>query len=250
MKFMMITDPWCDNQSLIQRFGATLFRQGDRKALLADLIINGRWNRPEFIPETVFNVIQRINIVAGLDTIGWKNGSFNLKQALNSCRYITPTVNWWDLCWKHCRPRIAIGVCIILHNKNLSFVNLQKRGITLAAICHNCMRNVDSNDLIFCTCSYAQKVWCEIFSLLRIDNPGCNSLMQLVEWFGLQTNSTSTKSKVLSSVFSTVIWKIWAIRNDVLHNGVQIQTNFAAQSIIWEVLTHLKIRLEDLLLIF
>ncbi|XP_059650522.1 uncharacterized protein LOC132296329 [Cornus florida] len=128
---------------------------------------------------------------SGSDIIGWKTGSFSLKAAWNSCRFINPTLNWCDLCWKHCRPRIAVVVGIILHNKNLSLINLQKRDITITAICHNCTRNVDSNDHLFCTCNYAQQVWHEIFSLLHIDNPHCISLMQMVEWFGQQTTTDS-----------------------------------------------------------
>ncbi|XP_059663437.1 uncharacterized protein LOC132309102 [Cornus florida] len=56
-------------------------KQIDRQTSLAELIVNGKWEKPVYFPERVFSVIQRLKIIPGSDIIGWKDGGFSLKAA-------------------------------------------------------------------------------------------------------------------------------------------------------------------------
>ncbi|XP_059626585.1 uncharacterized protein LOC132269414 [Cornus florida] len=218
--------------------------------MAAAIMTEGRWNIPDYLPVEVKDVVQRIIIKPGTDKIVWRHSQFSLKAAWSVCRYTGSTQKWSAIIWRYSRPRVAMGVCIILHNRNLSLVNLQKCGIILTSICHNCWRSMDTNDHLFYNCTYAQAVWQEIFSLIQMELPVCESLMEVVDWFCLQTSNKSVKTKILSAIFTTTVWKIWNVRNVVLHDGCQDQAPYVAKTIVWEVLTYLTRSLEDFILVF
>ncbi|XP_059623105.1 uncharacterized protein LOC132266268 [Cornus florida] len=86
LRFKLLTDPWCNNQSLIQQFGATRFRQIERNTMVSSIIHNGEWMFPVDFPEIACTAIQRLQLQAGTDTISWKHGRFSLKAAWSLCR--------------------------------------------------------------------------------------------------------------------------------------------------------------------
>ncbi|XP_059663640.1 uncharacterized protein LOC132309340 [Cornus florida] len=194
--------------------------------------------------------IQQTHIHAGSDQIKWKHGNFSLKAAWNCCRVTGNRCKWARLCWKHCRSRISLCVVIILHNKNLSFVNLQKRGLPVTSICHNCYAGDDSNEHLFYHCGFVVEIWRGVFDLLQLQVPQFLSLNHIVAWFLYNTTTKSLKSKILNGTFPVTLWKIWSSRNAMLHTGIQEQSSHAVQAIIWDVITYLNINLVDLLIVF
>ncbi|XP_059639300.1 uncharacterized protein LOC132281624 [Cornus florida] len=69
MDFNLLTDPWCEQQTLIQKVGAALLRQVDINLKVADIIQNGNWAIPDFLLEEAVIDILRVEINSGKDVI-------------------------------------------------------------------------------------------------------------------------------------------------------------------------------------
>ncbi|XP_059658725.1 uncharacterized protein LOC132305056 [Cornus florida] len=203
-----------------------------------------------FFPSLARDFISRLQIYAGQDTILWQHGVFSLKAAWEVCRLRDQKLKWFKLCWKGCRPRTAVVVHIIMLNKNLSFVNLQKRGLQVPSVCHNCFANADFNAHLFCSCPLANKVWKDPLELFKFPLQDFISMDQIVDWFLLNVSTNSAKSKILRSVFSVTIWIIWKARNKSLHQGIQEDADQLVKQVIWEILLLHSFSLSDLLELF
>ncbi|XP_059650585.1 uncharacterized protein LOC132296398 [Cornus florida] len=230
--------------SLIQRFWATIFRNYDKVAKLNTIIVNGVWSFPPYFPGVVAEDFM-VNIVSktGQDEVLWAHGRFSLKNAWSVCRARGQIVRWKGICWKFCRPRISISVVIVVHNRNLSCVNLQRRGFAGPAIYHNCFNEEDTNDHLFCTCPYAVQVWQLVLSRLNLVQ--FQGLELLLDWLLKMTHCRQTK--LLKGVVCMFIWKIWMERNNVLHGGIKESASVVANSIVWEVLNLFSLGIADVL---
>ncbi|XP_059639535.1 uncharacterized protein LOC132281892 [Cornus florida] len=195
--FKLVTDPWCNEQSLIQLFGAARFKGVDRQTVLASIIDHGAWSITENL-DFIQNVIQQVVIHEGPDQIKWKDRQFSLKAAWNSCRSSTQIEKW---------------------------------------------AGADTNDHLFTSCDFASRIWREIFELVHLQCPKFVSLNQVVDWFIQYTVIKSIKSNILCGLFAVTIWKIWSVRNNVLHSEIQDPSNQVVQAIIWDVIAYLNLSL-------
>ncbi|XP_059663367.1 uncharacterized protein LOC132309031 [Cornus florida] len=248
--FNMLFDPWCAGLSLIHRFGADIFKNYDKQARLNTLIVDGRWSFPQFFSTSAVTFIANIVVKSGQDAIEWSQGRFNLKNVWKICRARGQIVGWKELSWKFCRPRVAVLVVIILHNKNLSCFNLQRRGFSGPAIYHNCFKEEDSNDHLFCKCSYALEVWQQVLNKLHISVVRFQGINQFVEWILLQVQVDCLRSKIIKEIFCVFIWKIWMERNVSLHGGSKEQASVATNLVVWEVMHFFSIGFAELMVLF
>ncbi|XP_059669018.1 uncharacterized protein LOC132314136 [Cornus florida] len=200
--------------------------------------------------EITAEFVANVPLKAGNDEISWTHGEFSLKNAWAACRTRGQVVKWKSLCWKYCRPRVAVTFVIIMHNKNLSFVNLQRRGFHGPSICHNCFQAEDTNNHLFCTCEYAVEVWQQVVIWLNTTDIRFQELSVFVEWMLQLTQVKGFKSKLLKGLFVVFVWKIWMERNAALHSGSKVSSAAAANDIIWEVLNFFSLGLADMLAIF
>ncbi|XP_059644155.1 uncharacterized protein LOC132285935 [Cornus florida] len=76
--FKLLIDPWCNDHSLIQLFGAARFRGLDWQTKLASIIDHVVWSLTENL-EFTQNVIQQVIIHEGSDQIKWKDGLITWK---------------------------------------------------------------------------------------------------------------------------------------------------------------------------
>ncbi|XP_059668889.1 uncharacterized protein LOC132313974 [Cornus florida] len=212
--------------------------------------MHARWSFPQFFLASAVTFMANIVVKSGQDDIEWSQGRFSLKNVWEICRARGQIVGWKELCWKFCRPRAAVLVVIILQNKNLSCFNLQRMRFSGPSICHNCFKEEESNDHLFCKCSYVLEVWQQVLDKLHISVVRFQGLNQFVEWILLQVQADCLKSKIMKGIFCVFIWKFWMERNVSLHGGSKEQASVAANVIVWEVMHFFSIGFAELMILF
>ncbi|XP_059658794.1 uncharacterized protein LOC132305131 [Cornus florida] len=101
--FKLLSDPWCEGHSLLQKFGHRIVRRLGFAwdSFLSSLMDNGGWNL-HILQDTIFHpirdYIQTLVIHDREDKYTWDGGSFSFKNAWKGCRVMHPEVLWYRMC--------------------------------------------------------------------------------------------------------------------------------------------------------
>ncbi|XP_059627375.1 uncharacterized protein LOC132270195 [Cornus florida] len=235
-KFKVLTDPWCEGETLLQKFRHGLVRRlgFTWSSPLSSLIIEGGWNfgllqADIFTP--IKEYLQTLSIHLRPDKLLWDGGDFTFKRAWKGCRTHYPEVMWSTICWGKTRPRWSIHGVFLFHERLPTMFNLQKRKVQLAPRCSTCLQQIDPRDHIFVQCPFAMKFWGWLKDALgwNVDFNSILSVEELLTWFLLQT------SKLIKTLLVAGFWSIWQERNRRLHGHSSSSTTDVARKTLFEL---------------
>ncbi|CAN1816595.1 Putative ribonuclease H protein At1g65750 [Linum perenne] len=164
--------------------------------------------------------IPQIRLSEGPACITWSlqsDGLFSvssLRRRLTATKYQGSHDFPADVVWQPAVPSKIVCLCWkIFHRKVATIDNLQRKGFSLANRCVLCESSSESVDHLFIRCVFSSEVWSILSSKLSIHGPFPLGIADLIEgWKGLNcTNRFSSAKKV---ILHSVLWYIWAERND------------------------------------
>ncbi|XP_059654802.1 uncharacterized protein LOC132301580 [Cornus florida] len=174
----------------------------------------------------------------------WKT-PFSFKAAWEACRSPSQGVYWAGLCWSGGRPRWPTHYVLVLQRAILTHCYLNYKVFSLVSGCYLCYHNVETLDLLFCSCNYAWEMWYSISGIFGCELQKVNVVQDLVAMFNQRFNGK--KNKLASIVFTAVLYFIWKERNERMHNDLCRAPLELAKCIIWEVLDVMGVTLQDVL---
>ncbi|XP_059635422.1 uncharacterized protein LOC132277599 [Cornus florida] len=244
----VLTDPWCEGETLLQKFGHRRVRRlgFSWSSLLSSIIIDGGWNF-DLLQDEIFRPIKdylhTLPVHARPDKFLWDGGDFNFKKAWKGCRTTYPEALWSSVCWGKARPRWSIHGLLLFQDRLPTMYNLQKRKVQLAPKCSNCLQQIDTKDHVFVQCPFAMNFWSWLKDTLgwTVDFSSIFIVEDLLLWFSSQT-STMIKTLLIGG-----FWSIWQERNRRLHGHSPTSTSEVARNILFEVFDVYNVSLKDII---
>lgn len=189
------------------------------KATVHDFIRNGSWCIPEVLFQKCSILAREINQVTipfsvSEDHRVWNDtssGDLSMKDAFcfhNNAGQVLP---WCKLIWnKSIPPSKSFILWRAMHNRMPTDENLWSRGCIIVSGCSLCGAAAESTHHLFCSCSFAQKLWNWLGSILNfvIDTSSLVSILSICS-----RNWSSQLQEVISAAVVIVIWTIWYCRN-------------------------------------
>lgn len=152
------------------------------------------------------------------------------------------TFGWWTkFIWKPQIPlKICCFTCLAIHNRILTWSNLQRRGILGPGICLLCRGTTEDISHLFGSCPCFQRVWDVILSIfmMKLTWKASSLDANLFQWF-------SNKPKYPNLILF-ILWGIWCAQNSILFWDITILVNIIAACIsanFWEYYHPPKFRL-------
>jgi hypothetical protein len=140
----------------------------------------------------------------------------------------------FDHLWESPAPSKVIAFSWqLLYDRIPTRHNLQTRGIGVSDHpweCLGCVGKVENSNHLFLHCPCAMKIWCDIFSWLRVHLVIPPSLSILFEMVRGSTGNLKMR-KGLVMIWHATLWSIWKARNKAIFSGGK----FLPQEIVEEI---------------
>ncbi|KAJ0836665.1 putative reverse transcriptase zinc-binding domain-containing protein [Helianthus annuus] len=251
-KTLFWIDKWATTQPLKIIFPNLFSAQSDKKCTVQQRYMiqggntNWFWGGAQPISltrdandwESCLQLLHNINIKENeVDSWLWQGAEGpefytvrNLRRELDFIERIAETkvltwLNWTPLkvncfLWRAVQNRIPTREALMIRN------------ITLPTIlCPLCNNRTETTDHILISCEFANYVWLQIFSWIKVPMP--QFLISVVELFEFIRTYPIYKvnKKAMYVILTTTCWMIWKTRNELIFKG----TNSSVSKIIGEV---------------
>ena len=128
-----------------------------------------------------------------------------------------PARFWMEVWNSTALPKVNFFFWTLVHNKQLTGDNLQKRKIAGPHRCVLCCNNSETAQHLFMECSFAEEVWVLTLQELQISAPLQNSIADLfASWSQHYPHRIPSKSfwrRIWIALPKYVCWQIWLARN-------------------------------------
>jgi hypothetical protein len=220
-------DPWCGN-SLVQSLDIPPHLHLFLKAKVKNFIENQRWKIPNCLFSAYPNLLSLINNVTiplqeKNDKLFWNlshDGDLSLKDVYTFYCPASQHLNWTRLVWNACiPPSKSMVYWRCLQHKLPTDDNLVMRGCSLPSMCNLCESEIETNNHLFMTCSFAQNILNWLGSCLNVN---CH-FNELNEAFKLCTSNWSPLCiLVISAAIINCVNFIWFARNQRRFNDKKV----------------------------
>ncbi|CAL2255075.1 unnamed protein product [Prunus armeniaca] len=152
---------------------------------------------------------------SGTDRYIWQftpNGSFSVNSAYSSFFPAEASVKWdWQFLWRlRLPPKVKTFLWIVCHQKLLTNVQRQKRGLTQVPTCPRCDYPMETIAHLFKDCPFSLAIW----NCLQIGDSSSPDMMEFKEWLlrNLQSKRMVYNGLPWPLVFALYLWFIWKWR--------------------------------------
>jgi hypothetical protein len=143
-------------------------------------------------------------------------GTFTIKEAysLQGSQQEQRTNRIWSKVWNPALwPKISTFLWLVVHNRTLTWDNLQKRGFIGPSCCVLCLQHEETKEHLFNGCQYSQQIWDYGAQLMRRSNRRRGSINDTIDnWSG-----TPFHNPILNHIWTILpgftLWQIWKERN-------------------------------------
>ncbi|CAL8174658.1 unnamed protein product [Prunus armeniaca] len=191
------------------------------KLNVGDFLEEGVWDvncLRECLPLHIIHLILSVHAGfngSGTDRYIWQftpNGSFSVNSAYSSLFPAEASVKWdWQFLWRlRLPPKVKTFLRIVCHQKLLTNVQRQKRGLTQVPTCPRCDYPMETIAHLFKDCPFSLAIW----NCLQIGDNSSPDLMEFKEWLlrNLQSKRMVYNGLPWPLVFALYLWFIWKWR--------------------------------------
>lgn len=153
------------------------------------------------------------------DRVGWggtlKKGQIVIRETYQvrmKKKLGTEHAVWSRGLWKLKVQTKIIFFWLVWHDKNLTWSNLQKRGIEGPGVCRHCLNAGENNYHLFYECIFARDVTQLVCTQFNITAPNFQSTIICYEWWGRKGKSF----RIMPIIYH---WYMWISRNRWLFDG-------------------------------
>ncbi|KAK2385146.1 hypothetical protein QL285_072415 [Trifolium repens] len=252
------TSKWLGEAPLALKFPRLYSLSSQKEGMVLDLVVLGAnsvgwnftWRRALFQWEEdlVLSLRELLDgVVLSPEEDCWKwspsdDGNFSVNSAykflakeLNNDLVLNGELEVvFDHLWESPAPSKVIAFSWqLLYDRIPTRHNLQTRGIGVSDHpweCLGCVGKVENSNHLFLHCPCAMKIWCDIFSWLRVHLVIPPSLSILFEMVRGSTGNLKMR-KGLVMIWHATLWSIWKARNKAIFSGGK----FLPQEIVEEI---------------
>ncbi|GJW01571.1 RNA-directed DNA polymerase, eukaryota, reverse transcriptase zinc-binding domain protein [Tanacetum coccineum] len=209
--------PLCDIIPFKKRYEARM----DKRASVADMIVNGVWNWPKEW-ETQFRIINDIQIPilreGEQDGLIWKDQNenkmkFSIRSVWEKFKERKPEISWHKVVWyPQCNPRYAFIVWLAMHKRLATQDRIMAWNKNTNLKCPLCSKESDSHEHLFFKCPYSEGIWRNVTT--KMGKRNWDNVWEKVACTIAKGGCKSNIKSVLDRMeFSTTIYFVWNERN-------------------------------------
>ncbi|XP_071729183.1 uncharacterized protein [Rutidosis leptorrhynchoides] len=239
-------DPWIDGTPLALKFPRLLALEDNKFDTVADRHPNGSWlwfwrRDPRGGIElsnfnSLLDILAMTSLSNNVDTWTW-DGDSSCGNSVAAARrlidlhsiapFSCPT-NWLSLY----PSKVNIFIWRLRMNRLATKDNLERKGIDLPNyLCVWCNVQNESVHHVFVSCVISKQIWSYLGSWINFNLPSWNNLEEL--WIWMDNLSVHEKKKiVVRSIFYSVLWNIWRLRNSYVFNDPTFRISHVLDNII------------------
>lgn len=233
-------DEWC-GVSLTSTLNIPVHISQNLQATVADFIINGVWSIPQIVQmafPAINSLVHKVTIPTDAveDKLVWKNaanGELSLKDAYIFKAHCTQNIGWAKKIWsKDIPPSKSLLCWRLMHNRIPTDDNLVLRGCSLASMCSNCNKYVETSFHLFFECSFAKYLWNWFAGILNLPIQVSN----LEDIWKICDRRWSPQCKlVVQAGIVNIISSIWYRRNQARFKDKLIHRKLSINNIVSSV---------------
>ncbi|GKV27995.1 hypothetical protein SLEP1_g37098 [Rubroshorea leprosula] len=239
-KILFWSDNWVGNRPLNEVLYGPFSLNGENLRINEVIRPSGEWDWDSIeypLPEDIKSKIKAITIQSVSqyqDGFCWglsSNGLFQTKSAYYLAKNIPNELQEsWLWVWNiHSLPKNQHFIWQLRHGKLLTKEVLFAWGIADSDLCPRCQREPESLNHLFRECPYSNLLWDALtpfpINAMFLD-------LNFADWLRshscLQTNVGGLK---WNTIFSFIIWSLWYLRNQLVHEGKNLPINVACDLI-------------------
>jgi hypothetical protein len=239
-------DKWIGDTPLKDRFLRLFTISNQKEASVADVWNMGNeverwrfhWRRRFFVWEETMlgelkELLNGVLISEEVDSWSWQPESdkvFTVKSAYDVVAKLsvstTENVQWhakvFQSLWKSPTPsKVCSFVWQLLHDRIPTKQNLIIRHVIVAgndSLCPMCGLETETAEHLFLYCSFATKVWVEIFLWFNTPFSLPHNRFSIFSCFSCVGDQRTYKGRMM--ICCAVVWKIWKLRNSILFENI------------------------------
>lgn len=127
------------------------------------------------------------------------------------------------------RSEALLTMCIVNYDRLPTRNRLASWGISVPSNCPFCSREVETRDHMLLFCEYSFDVWSEVFNRCYPPTSMFTDWSELLSWIW---NPSSKKRSLLRKMGSQiVVYHLWKMRNNLIHNQISLPASTVFQRI-------------------
>lgn len=153
------------------------------------------------------------------DILRWGSnpkGAFNLKEAykLLAASLDQQSNQKWQTLWSRGTwTKITLFSWLVLHNRALTWDNLQKRGFIGPSRCMLCENGLETLNHLLNTCPTACSLWDEMAIVFKQSDRDRNSIQNSLSQWRSSTSSNPLVNNAWNLVPGAIVWILWKEKN-------------------------------------
>jgi len=153
------------------------------------------------------------------DILRWGNnpkGTFNLKEAYKISAASPdwqPDLRWHALWTRGNWSKITLFSWLIMHNRALTWNNLQRRGFIEPSRCALCENEIETLNHILNTCPIACALWDDMAFIFRPTDKNRDSIGLTLSNWRITMSNNNLINRAWNLIPGAVVWILWKERN-------------------------------------